>query len=261
VLKIIFIGTGSGKTSLKRFHSSILINTKEYNLLVDAGDGISSALLKNKIPFNKIDGILLTHFHPDHYTGIASLIVQMKMVDRKNELTVFVHHDQLKYLKDFILHSYLFNENMGFRIGYKTFSEKRPVKVGEKITFKVKQNSHLDEYKKFNKIYQLGLSCSSVLLQINKKNILYSGDIGDANDLLLFRKNKIDILITESSHIVFDDMVSVLRKLNPEKVYFTHIGDEREKDLEKFIRNTKSTFNAPSFVITAAFDSQLVNIE
>ena len=64
-----FIGTGSGKTSLNRFHSSFFIKTSNYNLLIDAGDGESKALLSQGIDFNTIDGILFTHLHPDHYTG------------------------------------------------------------------------------------------------------------------------------------------------------------------------------------------------
>ena len=88
-MKIKFIGTGSGKTSLNQFHSSLLLISKNYNLLVDAGDGISRALLFNEIEFNIIDGILLTHLHPDHFSGLATLIVQMKMMKRKNSLDIF----------------------------------------------------------------------------------------------------------------------------------------------------------------------------
>ncbi|MEO8398834.1 MAG: MBL fold metallo-hydrolase, partial [Ignavibacteriaceae bacterium] len=75
--KIKFIGTGSGKTSLKRFHSSFLILNESYNLLVDTGDGISKALLLQNINYNSIDGILISHLHPDHYTGLPLLLVQM----------------------------------------------------------------------------------------------------------------------------------------------------------------------------------------
>jgi len=78
-LEIKFVGTGSGKTLLKRYHSSFLIKTEAYNLLVDAGDGISRALLNQKVTFDSINGILISHLHPDHYSGLPSLIIQMKL--------------------------------------------------------------------------------------------------------------------------------------------------------------------------------------
>ena len=70
---ITFIGTGSGEASLKREHSSILISSEKFNLLIDTGDGISKAILKAGIDFNSINGIIFTHLHPDHYSGLAVL--------------------------------------------------------------------------------------------------------------------------------------------------------------------------------------------
>ena len=73
-MKIKFVGTSSGKASLNRFHSSLLLSSENYNLLVDAGDGISRALLVNGINFNSINGIIFTHLHPDHFSGLPALI-------------------------------------------------------------------------------------------------------------------------------------------------------------------------------------------
>jgi ribonuclease Z len=100
-VKITFVGTGSGKTSLNQFHSSILISSESYNLLIDAGDGISRALLFNEINFNTVDGIVITHFHPDHFSGLPSLIFQMKISDRKKPLDVFIHPSFKNFVNDF----------------------------------------------------------------------------------------------------------------------------------------------------------------
>ncbi|MDZ7623513.1 MAG: hypothetical protein U5J96_03575 [Ignavibacteriaceae bacterium] len=48
-MKITFLGTSSGKASLNRYHSALLFTSEKYNLLVDAGDGISRALMSNGI--------------------------------------------------------------------------------------------------------------------------------------------------------------------------------------------------------------------
>ncbi len=114
-MDITFLGTGSGKASLKRNHSSFIISSSNYNLLIDSGDGISRAFLQNKIPFDFIDGILLTHLHPDHFSGFAALIVQMKMIDRTKNLDVFVSESLLNVVKDYLTKSYIFEEKLDFR--------------------------------------------------------------------------------------------------------------------------------------------------
>ena len=106
-MKIKFLGTGSGKTSLNRYHSSLLISSSKYNLLVDCGDGISKAILAQNIDFNSINSVLISHFHSDHFSGLPSLITQMKLSSRKNELKIFVHSSEKDFLEDFIFHSYI----------------------------------------------------------------------------------------------------------------------------------------------------------
>ncbi|MCK5087559.1 MAG: MBL fold metallo-hydrolase, partial [Melioribacteraceae bacterium] len=98
-MKVTFIGTGSGKVSLERFHSSILVSKKNSNLLIDVGDSISRALLNLNISINSIDQILISHNHADHYSGIASLVTQMKLLERSKPLKIFTHQllsDNLK---------------------------------------------------------------------------------------------------------------------------------------------------------------------
>ena len=53
-MQLTFIGTGSGRTSIDRFHSSLLFTVNDKNILIDAGDSISRAMLKQKylIQFN-----------------------------------------------------------------------------------------------------------------------------------------------------------------------------------------------------------------
>src|SRR5210317_870930 len=120
-MELTFIGTGSGKTSLNRFHTSILISENDHRLLVDTGDGISKALLASDISVNSIDSIIISHTHADHFAGVASLLTQMKIHVRTSPLAIFIHKDFLKFLSEFINVSYLFKETIGFDlkiIGY-----------------------------------------------------------------------------------------------------------------------------------------------
>ncbi|RKY97883.1 MAG: hypothetical protein DRQ13_04135 [Ignavibacteriae bacterium] len=230
-MEITFIGTGSGKASLKREHSSILISSKKFNLLIDAGDGISKAFLKSGIDFNSVDGIIFSHLHPDHYTGLAALIVQMKMYNRTEPLTIFVHEELLNVIKNFIINSYLFPERLGFKINYQPFAIKKLFSINEEVEVLADQNSHLTELTEYKNYSNISFACLSFLFKVGEKRIHYTGDIGGKDDLYLFKDMKTGILITETTHISFNEIFHAAEKNNPSKIILTHITEDDESKL------------------------------
>jgi len=234
-----FIGTGSGVTSLKRFHSSFLISVPDYNLLVDAGDGVSKALLANKISFNNIDGILLTHLHPDHFSGFASLIVQMKLISRTKNLDVFVNKTLIQTVEDFLYRSYIFYKKLDFKVNYRTYDDDKKTKVAKDYYFIARQNSHLRKYVKFARKKKLSFSCSSVLFKIKDKNFVYSGDVGHKKDLKLFKKYACDLMISEVTHVRLNELISIRDELKLRRLYLTHISEEDEAEFKKLTANQR----------------------
>ncbi len=230
-MELTFIGTGSGKASLKREHSSILISSKKFNLLVDAGDGISKAFLKAGIDFNSIDGIIFSHFHPDHYTGLAALIVQMKMYNRTESLSIYVHEDLVNVIRNFLINSYLFPERLGFKIIYEPFTIKKSFIVNDEIEILADQNSHLTELTEYENYSNISFACLSFLFKVGVNKIHYTGDVGGKDDLYLFIEMKADIFITETTHISFDEILIAAERINPTKIILTHITEENESKL------------------------------
>jgi ribonuclease Z len=251
-LKIRFIGTGSGKTSLNRFHSSIMISVSDYNLLIDSGDGVSRALFTQGIPFNSINGLLISHLHPDHFSGFAGLIVQMKMSKRKEPLYIFVHHTLIKTLKDFLTISYVFMGKMDFSLHFVGFNFESEVLISSDFSFIALKNTHLDEY--INNNPSLSYACGSFLFKSKNKNVFYSGDIGSADDLYLFKDHRIDIFITEAEHISVGNILSASDELKPGKVILTHLSDENTVLVKKNIKKTQNES------VIVAEDGLLLNI-
>jgi ribonuclease BN (tRNA processing enzyme) len=234
--ELIFIGTSSGKTSLNRFHSSFLISTSNYNLLIDAGDGISKALLTQQVSYNVIDGILFSHLHPDHYTGLAALIVQMKMIERKKALDIFIKSELVDVIRNFLIQSYLFPEKIGFDIDYHPLTENVKSTINDYISFMPRQNSHLSSVSKLKDYTSLNYSSSSFLLNVDDKNIHYTSDVGEKNDLQLFRGKTIDCLISEVTHIKPEDIINAFDKSElPRKIILTHINDDDLSSLKSYI--------------------------
>ncbi len=241
-MKIIFIGTGSGRTSVKRFHSSFLLKTKKHNMLVDAGDGITKALLKQNINYNSISIILFTHYHADHFTGIGALITQMKLNNRTNSpedggpLKIFTHKNLINPLVSLINSVYMFKENLDFNLEITGFDFDEPVEINEEIKFIAKQNTHIVQ-KEFLKYYPIELFVSSsFLFNVENKKLFYSSDIGSKNDLYLFENEKIDLMIIESMHINPEEIYEAFIKIKPKKLLLTHIDDLSEKELKNWYK-------------------------
>jgi ribonuclease BN (tRNA processing enzyme) len=240
-MKIKFIGTGSGQTSLKRFHSSFLIQSDEYSLLVDTGDGTSKALLRGGVDFNSISALIYTHMHPDHSAGLPSLIVQFKMMKRKKELFIFCHPLHKDQLLSLLNSTHVYPERLDFPINFSTFLPGGIAFIAEGIEFISGLNRHLEDLKE-NPEGITPVSCG-FLFSLNNKKVFYTGDIGDEEDLYTFRNEKIDIMIAESTHIPLDKIRKAFMELGADYLYLTHISDDEEIP-EKFIgENTAAVFD------------------
>lgn len=234
---IIFIGTSSAKTSLKRFHSSLLVKSHSFNLLIDCGDGISRALLSQGISLDLIDGILFSHLHPDHSAGFASIIVQMKQLKREKKLKIFCHKNVAETLRMFLYHSFVFTERSSFELEYCEFEHSEKILLSKDFHFISKQNSHLDEYVNYLNDKQKGFASSSFLLALGEQKVYYSGDIGSNEDLYLFEDQNPEIIITEATHIKWESILDFIEAKKPEMVYITHLNDEIEKELKRKMKN------------------------
>ena len=73
-MKIKMIGTGS--VSAIENNSSCLVDDK---ILIDCGNGIFKALLKQNISINDLDTLLITHIHGDHFLDLPFLILLLSV--------------------------------------------------------------------------------------------------------------------------------------------------------------------------------------
>ncbi|VAX22773.1 hypothetical protein MNBD_IGNAVI01-2889 [hydrothermal vent metagenome] len=243
-MELTFIGTGSGRTSLDRFHTSILITEKNHSLLIDTGDGIAKALLSAKVDFRTIDSILISHTHADHFSGITSLLTQMKIEGRTAPLKIFIHSAFLDFLNKFINVSFLFMETIGFELNIFGYEFNKPIRLRNDLEILPKQNSHIRNKDNFTNYNWLKFISSSFLIRSNSLNIFYTADIGSKNDLFLFDEYTIDYMITEATHITLSEIADAVKIINPQKCYLLHINDEEllKKEINKFSTDEKSKF-------------------
>lgn len=233
--KIKFIGTGSARTNLKRFHTSFFISSSDSNILIDCGDGLSRKLKELGFVLNAIKNILISHLHPDHFAGLASLIVQMKLQERTETLNIFIHKDLVEFLDKFFKQIYLFEKRLPFKLNINSYDLEQKISINNDFSFNSKQNSHLNKHLSPDYKNSTAFISPSFLFTIKNKIIYYSSDIGDKSDLYLF-DSKFDLSIVETTHIKISEIIDFMRKDFSNRYFLVHIDEDKEEELEKSFR-------------------------
>jgi len=86
---ITILGSGGAVPLVSRNPSSQVLNIHEKLFLLDCAEGTQVQLRKNRVKFQRINHIYITHLHGDHYFGIMGLVTTYHLLGRTNELHVF----------------------------------------------------------------------------------------------------------------------------------------------------------------------------
>jgi ribonuclease Z len=87
--RLIILGCGSALPASGRNPTSQVLEHNGKYFLIDCGEGTQTRLRENKLSFNKITTIFISHLHGDHYLGLPGLISSMQLLGRTNTLNLF----------------------------------------------------------------------------------------------------------------------------------------------------------------------------
>tara|TARA_S200000501_G_scaffold369475_1_gene409017 strand:+ start:6599 stop:7504 length:906 start_codon:yes stop_codon:yes gene_type:complete len=88
-LKLKILGSQGAIPRRGMYSSSQILNIKNTYILIDCPEGIQLQLKNYRIKYSKIDFILISHAHGDHYFGLIGLISTYSLLRRKNKLILF----------------------------------------------------------------------------------------------------------------------------------------------------------------------------
>lgn len=207
---ILFLGAAETVTG-----SKFLVKTTSKNILIDCGlfQGIKVLREMNWLPltFNpsKIDYVILTHAHLDHIGYLPKLVKdgfkgKVLCTAPTKDLSKIILMDSAKIqeeearLANLMGHTkhqpakplYTVKDVKQVFALYHVTEPETWVSLSEKIRFRYKLNGHI-------------LGSAFIDLEVEKKRIVFSGDIGRDNDPMLFapeRPTKADVLIVESTY-------------------------------------------------------------
>jgi ribonuclease BN (tRNA processing enzyme) len=232
--RIIILGSSSGMPSPSRFCSSFLLETEKGKYLFDAGEGVSFSLLRNKIDFNQINYIFITHTHVDHLGGLFLLIQMMHLSQRNTPLSIYLPQEAISGVEDFLRTLYLFKEKLSLRLNFYPIKPNFVFK-NEEIQIKAYLNRHLSANEQMIRENNLPNRMQSFCFVVSwfagstgdEKKLVYSGDILSSADLanIVFDA---DLLITECMHPRLEELLSLITESKVKSAVFTHVPLELE---------------------------------
>lgn len=238
-MEITFLGTGtsqgipiigsdhpvclSNDPKDKRLRVSILIEWENYTYVVDCGPDFRQQMLANNV--KKIDGILLTHEHNDHIIGLDDV---RPFYFKQGDISVYAHPRVIEALKKRF--DYVF-ETVNKYPGTPTLDivelNDNPFQIGNLEVVPVNVWHHkLQVY-----AFRLG-------------EYAYVTDAKTIDEEELEKLKGVKVLTLNAlrkephlSHFNLEEALDVIRKINPERAYLTHIShlmgfhEEVEKEL------------------------------
>ncbi len=101
-MKLTFLGTSDAIPTAKRNHTSILFTFNGENILIDCGEGTQRQFRKAKLNPNKVNKILITHWHGDHVLGIPGLLQSMALSGYNKTLYIYGPKGTKKFMSELV---------------------------------------------------------------------------------------------------------------------------------------------------------------
>ena len=87
-MRVITLGTGSGRPTLKRNVSAVAVVWEGEWLLFDCGEATQIQMMKADLSVSRLTAVFITHLHGDHFNGLAGLLSSIGLNGREHQLTI-----------------------------------------------------------------------------------------------------------------------------------------------------------------------------
>lgn len=91
--RIITLGCGSAKPTLRHQPSSTIVDYRGNLFMVDCGEGAQTAFQRARLKFARLGHIFLTHLHGDHVLGLPGLVSTLALGNTGGSLTIHTFAD------------------------------------------------------------------------------------------------------------------------------------------------------------------------
>ncbi len=234
-LELLILGSNSAAFAHRRHHTSQLLKIQGQHFLIDCGEGTQLLLKRNKVKISRIDHIVISHLHGDHYFGLIGLLSTMHLFGREKDLLLVGPPGLL----EIISLQFKYSETaLNFKINFVEFTPDISEVVFEtdKLTVSTIPMNHR-------------VPCSGFLFKekskkrrINRKTL---PDLELSNIEIIRLKNGEDIL-NENGSVKYENK---LLTLDPHPQYsYAYCSDTKyKKELENLVRGVDLLYHESTF--------------
>jgi len=225
--QVIFLGTSSAISNEKQENSHLFFQSGNRKILVDCPGNPISRMKELKINPLELTDLIITHFHPDHVSGLPLLLMDLWIMGRKDPLSIFGLQftlDRAKAMMD------LFDWQKWpefFSVNFSEVEETNnfPIIISKEINVFTAPGKHL--------IPSIGVKFE---FPVSGKKIAYSSDTEPCESMMELIKNT-DILIHESGgsgfgHTSAENCGKIALEAAVKQLYLIHYpGEISENEL------------------------------
>jgi len=88
-MRLTILGCHSATPRINTHPTAQVLEIRNHIFLIDCGEGTQVQLRKNKVKFNRIKHIFISHLHGDHYFGLVGLISTFRLLTRETDLHIY----------------------------------------------------------------------------------------------------------------------------------------------------------------------------
>ena len=221
-MRLTIVGCGDAFGSGGRSNTCFLLETAKATLAVDFGASAFPALKKHGVDPNRIDGIVLSHLHGDHFGGLPFFLLGGQFLAQRTKPLLIAGPPGTKDRLDALLEVF-FPKSTGSK--WKFPWSVKEIAVG--VPDQVLEHSIVTT----EVIHRSGAPSTALRLSDGTKTFAYSGDTEWTDALLPIAKNA-DLFICEcyayagtiTGHLTWETLKPRLADLEARQVMLTHMN-------------------------------------
>ena len=221
-MRLTVIGSGDAFGSGGRFHTCFLLETAKGTLLLDCGASALSALKVHNLGLDRVDGIVLSHLHGDHFGALPFLLLDWQFLTKRERPLVIAGPPGTRARLDQLLEvSFPRSSHSIWRFHWEVveIALDRETDIAGHIV------------RTTEVIHQSGAPSTAVRLSDGRRVVAYSGDT-EWTDALLPIAADSDLFICEcysysggiTGHLSWDVLRRRWRDLRARRVMVTHMS-------------------------------------
>jgi len=223
-VRVVFLGTGDAFSARGGHQAAYVVQFGRSSFLLDCGSSALTGMKKHGIDAERVDLVLLSHLHGDHFAGLPYLFLEYTYeLCRRRPLTIagpLGTEDRVRRLFS-VVYKELAARAMPFAL---RFIEMQP---GE--AFQI-DGLHVDPFRVPHQEREISLG---VVVGVDGRRILYSGDTG-WNEELVLRSQGTDLFICECCyyetrvdyHLDYPRLHENRHRFGCKRMVLTHLGRE-----------------------------------